>query len=150
MTKFSPIPVRTNSGVSYLDYCDFSGAASEASPGHIVPTHILLDSSGNFISSSNPLQVGGTINTVSFNPATIYAGTQTASLSATALPSQNLVNGVVLKAPSSNSGAIFVGPSGSVVFPLNPGESISYAVSNLSAIEMLGANATDILTFTGN
>lgn len=292
MALFTPVPVRTNSGVVNLDYLDFSGAGSLAAPVHLAPTHVLLDSFGNPISAGNPfpvcngyaaplaatwtsatalnsaaavptagmdtvivtaapsgamtagaltfeifdganwlpvkgarpesyltdqsyalasaasrawqfsvagfpqfrvrlstaiagtgnclvtviassapctpeITVGidpnaplpagsnviGAVNTVAINPSTIVAGQQTVSLSAAALPALAIVNGVVLKAPSSNAAAIYVGPSGVTSasgFPLNPGESISYAVTNLSAIFMVGVNATDLLAYTGN
>lgn len=305
MALFTPVPVRTNSGVVNLDYLDFSGAGSLAAPVHLAPTHVLLDASGNPISSANPFPVAlpavsasaplptcngyaspvastwtsstsanaaltvstagmdgvivtlapsgtltagvlsfeiydgvnwlpikgarpesyltdqtyalasgasrawqfsvagflqfrvrlsiaiagggsclvtaiassapcmpemtvgldpnaplpagsnviGTVNSVAANPSMIVAGQQTAGLSAVALPAQAIVNGVVLKAPASNAAAIYVGPSGvtsSTGFPLNPGESISYAVTNLSAIFLIGSNATDLLAYTGN
>jgi hypothetical protein len=56
-TKFTPVPVRTNAGVVSLDYADFSGAGTETTAAHIVPTHVLLDASGNPITSSNPFPV---------------------------------------------------------------------------------------------
>ena len=59
-TKFTPVPVRTSTGVINLDYADFSGAGTETTPAHIVPTHVLLDSSGNLINPGNPLPVTAT------------------------------------------------------------------------------------------
>jgi hypothetical protein len=96
---------------------------------------------------------GAPLNTQPANPSTIYSNQQTATTTAAALPSQALTNGVVLTAGSSNTGTIYIGPSGvttSTGYPLAAGQSVSYAVSNLNAIYMIGANTTDVLAFTGN
>jgi hypothetical protein len=95
---------------------------------------------------------------VETNTTTIYSAVQTTTLSAVALPSQALVNGIVLTANPANTGTIYIGPAGVTTsatpategYPLAPGQSISYAVQNLNAIYMIGSNATDVLNFTGN
>lgn len=87
------------------------------------------------------------------NPSSIYSAAQTSSLSGAALPSQALVNGVILTANAVNTGAIYIGPAGVTAangYPLAAGQSVSYAVQNLSAISMIGVNTTDVLNFTGN
>jgi hypothetical protein len=99
----------------------------------------------------SPFQAGGSVTNA--NPAAIYSAAQTASLSAAALPSQALVNGVILTANAANTGTIYIGPAGvstSTGYPLAAGQSLSYAVQNLSAISMIGVNTTDVLNFTGN
>jgi hypothetical protein len=96
---------------------------------------------------SNPFATGAA------NPSSIYSNQQAATLSATALPSQALVNGIVLTALATNTGTIYVGPAGvtsATGYPLAAGQSISYAVANLSAISIVGTNTTDKLAFTGN
>jgi hypothetical protein len=86
-------------------------------------------------------------------PPAIVAGVQIATTGAVALPAIDLFNGVVLKAAIGNSGVIYVGPAGVTMatgYPLNPGDAISYAVANLSAIYMIGVNTTDTIAYTGN
>src|SRR5271157_2582651 len=83
-------------------------------------------------SGSGGSSSGGTVAAT-----TIYANARVATLSASPLPSQALVNGVVLTAKSANAGTIYVGPAGVTTgtgYPLAPGQSISYTVANLSAI----------------
>ena len=83
----------------------------------------------------------------------IYSGQQTVTTSAVALPSQALANGVVITAATANTGTVYVGPSGvtsSTGYPLAAGQSISYALANLSSIYIIGTNTTDAVAFTGN
>jgi hypothetical protein len=99
------------------------------------------------VTSSNPLTTGSAV------PSAIIANSQTVTTSAAALPSNALTNGVVLTAGSANAGTVYVGPAGvttSTGYPLVAGQSISYAVSNTSAIYVLGVNTTDTVKFTGN
>lgn len=84
---------------------------------------------------------------------TIYSNQQTTTLTAVALPWQALINGIVLTAKPSNTGTVYIGPVGvtsATGYPLVPGQSISYAVTNLSAIYIIGTNTTDVIAFTGN
>ena len=97
--------------------------------------------------------LSGTLTTVSSNPSTIYSGQQTLTTSAATLPSKVLVNGIVITASPTNTGTVYVGPSGVTSlsgYPLTAGQSISYAVTNLSAIYIIGTNGTDTVVFTGN
>ncbi|MBB4199026.1 hypothetical protein CCR94_08035 [Rhodoblastus sphagnicola] len=120
--------------------------------GTISPGVVIEDGSGNKLgASSNPMNVQGAIS--SANPSTVFAFRQTATLSAAALPSQVVVNGVVCTALSANTGTIYVGGVGvttSTGYPLVAGQSISYAATNASAIYMIGTNTTDVLACTGN
>jgi len=88
----------------------------------------------------------------SANP--IVSNFQTATTSVAALPSAALYVGAVLKADYGNAGMIYVGPCSNLTtatgYPLKAGEAISYAVTNLSAVCMLGQNSSDMLHFTGN
>jgi hypothetical protein len=87
------------------------------------------------------------------NPSTIYSGQQATTTSAAALPSQALVNGVIIKAKTTNTAVVYVGPSGvtaSTGYPLAAGEAISYGATNLSTIYIIGANTSDGVSFTGN
>ena len=115
-----------------------------------------FDSSGT---SSLPfVPLGGcTVNGNCVGPAgsgsTIYSGQQTLTTSAAALPSHALANGVVITAETTNTGTVYVGPSGvttSTGYPLVAGQSISYAINNLSSIYIIGTNGTDVVAFTGN
>lgn len=87
------------------------------------------------------------------NPGTIFANFQLATVGDVALPAHPVVNSVVLLADEANTGVIYIGPAGVTTvtgYPLKAGESISYAVTDLSQIHMIGANTTDKLHFTGN
>lgn len=76
---------------------------------------------------------------------------------ATAIGSGALVNGVVVKAKSTNAGTVWVGGSGVTTtddgtgngFALAAGDAVSFSVSNLSAIYAKGT-ANDVLYFAGN
>ncbi|MDR3503103.1 MAG: hypothetical protein P4L79_11055 [Legionella sp.] len=105
---------------------------------------ILANTSGGFLS--------GGVGSVT-NPSTIYSNTQVSTLSAAALPSQTLTNGIVLTTYANNTGVIYVGQAGvtnSTGYPLAAGQSISYGVTNLNAIYIVGTNTTDYIAFTGN
>lgn len=100
----------------------------------------------------------GTTNLVQTpTPAAVTAGQYKITASAVSIGSQALVNGVVLKAKNTNVGAIWVGPTGVTTtddgtgngFRLNPGDTLSLAVANVSAIFAIGT-ANDVLYWTGN
>ena len=94
-----------------------------------------------------PVSISGTIN-----PATIFSGQQTATATATALPSHAASNGFVVTSVVGNTATIYVGQTGitaSTGYPLAPGQSIAYGVTNLNAIYILGASGGTI-AFTGN
>jgi hypothetical protein len=90
-------------------------------------------------------------------PAAITAGQKTVTASAASLGAAVLVNGVVVKAKSSNAGAVWVGgPSVTATddgtgagYRLMPGEAASFAVSNINAIYVIGT-AGDVVYFEGN
>ena len=93
------------------------------------------------------------VSATASNPSSIYSHRQTTTTSAVALPSQALVNGIVITANAANAGTVYVGPSGvtsSTGYPLAAGQSISYAVADLSSIYIIGTNTTDVVAFTGN
>jgi hypothetical protein len=70
------------------------------------------------------------------------------------LPFQALVNGIVITALPSNAGTAYIGPPGvttqSTGYPLFPGQSISYACTNLNLIYAIISVVGDKLAFTGN
>ena len=113
---------------------------------------ILIDLGGG--ADADPENIAkGSLPTTSANPAAIVAGRQLTTTGAVVLPTQALVNGVVIKALSTNVSAIYLGPSGVTTatgYPLFAGESISYGVTNLNAIYLIGANTTDSIAYTGN
>lgn len=86
-------------------------------------------------------------------PATVYSGQRTLTTTAAALPSQVLSVGIVITAQPANTGTVYVGPTGvtsATGYPLVAGQSISYSVSNLSAVFVIGTNTSDTIAFTGN
>ena len=100
------------------------------------------------------VSLNNSTNTIGFisNPTTIYSAQQTVTASAVALTSQALSNGLVIKAKSSNAGTVYVGPSTLTTangYALAPGESISYGVTNASAVWIVGT-ASDVVYITGS
>lgn len=73
------------------------------------------------------------------------------------LGSGALVNGVVVKAKSTNTGPVFVGPTGVTTlddgtgngYALAPGEAISFACADLSEI-FINGTAPNAVYFAGN
>ena len=114
------------------------------------------DASGTMVPGVIPLggcSAGGRCVGPQGGGSSIYSGQQTATTSALALPSQALANGVVITANAANTSTVYVGPSGvtsSTGYPLAAGQSISYALANLSSIYIIGTNTTDAVAFTGN
>ena len=113
---------------------------------------VLLDLGGG--ADADPETIAkGSLPTTSANPATIIAGRQLTTTGAVALASNALVNGVIIKALTTNVATLYLGPSGVTTatgYPLAPGEAISYGATNLNAIFLIGANTTDSVAFTGN
>lgn len=107
------------------------------------------------ISDSNPQPVtfpGRTTANPNVNPTTVYSAQQTVTASAVALAAQALVNGIVVKAKSTNAGTVYVGPSGVTTgtgYPLLAGEAISFGVTNASAVFIIGT-ASDVVYVAGN
>lgn len=129
-------------------YTTIGGAPMSATNGLFVNP-----ATGATFPVSGSVSVSGAVSTVATNPASIYSGQQTCNVTAAALPSQALVNGVVVKALKTNTATAFIGASGvstSNGYPLVAGESISYAVSNLSSVFLICQNATDVVAITGN
>jgi hypothetical protein len=64
-----------------------------------------------------------------------------------------LVNGLVIKAPASNTGTVYIGSSGVTSangYPLSPGEAVSYGPTSAANIYALDSTTTDILVCTGS
>lgn len=94
--------------------------------------------------------IGGIFNV---NPSTFVANRQATTTSAAALPSQTLVNGIVITALANNTGTVYVGPSSvsnTSGYPLAAGQSVSLGITNLSSVYILGINTTDHVAFIGN
>lgn len=110
-----------------------------------------------FMGSVVDTLTNGTARFGGANPTTIYTDQQTVTATATALTSQALINGVVITAATTNAGNVFVGGSGVTTtdtgsgsgYKLQPGQSISFGVTNCSAIYIIGT-AADIVYVAGN
>ena len=113
---------------------------------------VLLDLGGG--AGTDPETIAkGSLPTTNANPTAIIAGRQLTTTGAVALASNALVNGVVIKALSTNVATLYLGPSGVTTgngYPLDPGEAISYGATNLNAIYLIGVNTTDAIAYTGN
>lgn len=80
-------------------------------------------------------------------------GQQTVTTSAVALPTVTLTQGVILTARSTNTVSIFIGVSGvttSTGVELQPGASISAAVSNLNALYVICASSSPVISWLGS
>ncbi len=88
-------------------------------------------------------------------PAGVVAGqlAVAANVAAAALPAAALVNGIVVKASASNTATVFVGGSNLATgiggYPLAPGEAMSFAVANASALYFI-STAASVIYFGGN
>jgi hypothetical protein len=88
-------------------------------------------------------------------PAGVVAGqlAVAANAAAAALPAAALVNGIVIKASASNTATVFVGGSNLATgvggYPLAPGEAMSFAVANASALYFI-STAASVVYFGGN
>lgn len=86
-----------------------------------------------------------------------YADQQVVTASAVALTTQALLNGVTIRAKTTNVGGVFVGAAGVTAtddgtgngFKLMPGEAISYSISTTAGIFIIGT-LNDIVYVTGN
>ena len=129
-------------------YPVIGGAPVSASNGlFVAPT------AGATFPVNGAVSISGAVNTVASNPASIFSMQQTCNVTASALPSQALTNGVVVKALKTNTAIVYLGGSGVAPtsgYPLVAGESISYAVSSLSSIYLICQNTTDVIAITGN
>lgn len=83
----------------------------------------------------------------------LSTGQQTTTTAAAVLPAAIFAAGpVTLKAPKANAAAIEIGKSGVTVgtgFVLDPGDSVTLNIGNLSQVYVIGANTTDKLTWIG-
>lgn len=88
------------------------------------------------------------------NPAFIDSRQLTTAIAPVQAPNQPYQNGVVITADGANLQTIYLGGDNTLStttgYPLVPGQSMSYGVSNLNAIWYLGLNATDKLFVSGN
>lgn len=80
-------------------------------------------------------------------------GQQTTTTAAVVLPSVLFGSGpVILKAPKANAASIEIGAAGVTTatgFVLDPGDSVSLSIDNLSHLYLIGANTSDKITWIG-
>lgn len=83
----------------------------------------------------------------------VKTGQQATTTAAVILPSTVFASGpVVLKAPKGNAATIEIGAAGETVgngYVLDPGDSITLGLTNLSQLYLIGANTTDKITWIG-
>ena len=134
-----------------------SGTANVASDdvGGVQFQNVKIDVGGNGLSvplsSSNPLPVtASTTNTSITNGRTVTVSANVA----VALATSTVVKEVIITAELDNTGVVVVGGSGVVStlatrtgVPLNAGDSVSFQITNLNAINIAAVVATDGVTF---
>ena len=104
------------------------------------------------VSAAAPLPITGSISTSATYSSSPFSFQQTLTISAVALTSNAASQGVLIKSLSSNTGTVYVGPSTVTTsngYPLAPGESISYPVSNSNLVYIIGTNTSDVVAVTG-
>ena len=82
--------------------------------------------------------------------STIYAGTKTVPTgTAETITSTQVIHSVTIKALSTNTVAVYVGPSGVTVsgFELLAGESVSLDVTNLATVFVISGSASQVVRY---
>lgn len=84
---------------------------------------------------------------------TVKTGQQATTTAAVILASVAFTSGpVTLKAPKANAAAIEIGAAGETTatgYVLDPGDSITLGITNLSQLYLIGANTSDKLAYIG-
>lgn len=123
---------------------------SMATTGKFLPKN---DGTTSFVQYVTPVDEGGNVIGGGL-PSTIISGQQTVTESAAPLANNVLTQGVTLKALKTNAAPIYIGPTGvtsGAGYPLYPGDTQSFSVSNTNAIDIISAaNTSDVLVWTGN
>ena len=107
---------------------------------------------------SGTVAVSGSVATTLANPSTVIGKQATCAITAQALPTQSLTNGVVIKALKKNAATIYIGGASTVTnqlganpgFPLDPGEAIAFGSSQMASIYMICGNTSDAVALAGN
>jgi hypothetical protein len=89
----------------------------------------------------------------SSNPAAVLTNQVAVTATAAAIGSGALSNGVVITALSTNALTVYVGPAGVTTangYPLLPGQSISFGVTNLNAVFCIASSTGSSLAYAGN
>lgn len=115
----------------------------------LTPVPVAVDPATGALLSEGSGGSGGT-------SSTLYTGQQTVNTTQVQLSasSKTLSNGVIIKAPSTNSGIIYVGKTGVTTSTgdiLEPGESRGYPISNVNLLYIISAaSTTDTVSYEGN
>lgn len=86
-------------------------------------------------------------------PSSFVTGQSSVGISAGALNSNTLTQGIIIQALSTNTVSIYIGPSGvttSTGFELQPGQATSIAVNNTNVIYAISGTAGQGLCFVGS
>lgn len=122
---------------------------------------IPIDKQGNLLTPISPIIEKGKLirggSGSSSPPSSFVTGQITVAATATQLAANELRNGVILTARDSNTGNVMVGLSGVNTtqtgsgngYILEPGGSVSVAVSNSNRIYVIGT-ASDVVSFIGS
>lgn len=120
-----------------------------ASDGSNVAVPVAVDPATGSVSTSASVTVTNT-------SANLYAGQQTVSTSQVQVSSSShtLSNGIIVKALSTNSAAVYVGLTGVTTSTgdiIEPGEARGYAVNNTNLLYIISAaSTTDKISFSAN
>ena len=97
----------------------------------------------------------------SYAPGAMVVGQMkiTSNVNVAQMPSATLVNGVVIKTKTTNSGVVFIGGSNAVTttddgtgsgYKLIAGEAVSLSVANLANVYIVGTSVNDVIYYSGN
>lgn len=130
---------------------EYSASTPSITAGNVYA--LQLDSAGNLLVN---VAVGGGGGGGSSTSATLYTGQATVNTTQVQVSgtSHALTNGIVIKAPSTNSAPIYVGLTGVTTTTgdvLEAGESRGYALNNTNLLYIISAaSTTDKVTWSGN
>lgn len=86
-------------------------------------------------------------------PSTIINGQQTVTTSPMALSTNALSEGIIIEALSTNTVSVFIGGSGvstSTGIELQPGASVSAAISNVNKLFVICASGSPVVSWLGS
>lgn len=110
-----------------------------------------------FVSPVDNNESYSAVRTVPATTSTPFIGQAQVSGTATALEDNALLNGVIISAKTTNAGPVMIGTSDVTVtsdgtgngYILEPGGSVSFAVSNTNVLYVVGTGG-DVISFAGS
>lgn len=141
-----PVDGSNNVKVNCITGCSGSNPNGQAAMAASAPVVIASNQ------SAVPVTGSGNFSTQPGGFASVLGGQQTVTASAVVLPT-NSTHGVCVKALSTNTIDVFVGPAGvttSTGFPLSAGDSACYQLSNTNLLFVIASTTGASISWTAN